>query len=490
MIRIKNITLGIVMAVVLAVVLFGCQKDQKKQPQPQENNDLAQIIETYFLPDNKRETIEGSFKLCDTNNDKAIGNFNSIYDADTKDLQKKINELLDKQNKFDGNSKEDKSTGADPRQNEFGSKANEWAKKIESGTITSKQLAYEYAFFQHLIYLKYPDSIPPGDIRDMYRKLSEGEVDGCLGKGKSIAANDKPGRSLRDKDREEQKKESQIKWADWILKGIAIILGVWFLVWDGCRGFKYVRRAGKAVIEFVKDLKLAPNSSPSPMAKMLEPKKNGPPSPPVGPEGGDIQQPPSQVWGQPTDGYEFPLANRIERNTTDNQDVPPISPSEEFAALQQPETKPRESASEPLKPTQEEIVKETPSAEKVEPAPPQPSVIPPPKTEAPKSSATAISTWHARIPSGNLFFSLSSTPEYPDTPFEITLTSESEGDFNLTKDPDTLKRLFSMTDQLKDTCELLSISDFNPNAFSSTPGKVTREGEYWRITAKIKLSPK
>ena len=117
--------------------------------------------------------------------------------------------------------------------------------------------------------------------------------------------------------------------------------------------------------------------------------------------------------------------------------------------------------------------------------------LPPPvqenkTTEKPPNETTHGSTVQfARIPSGNLFFSFSPHPEYPDTPFII---DERTSTFDLVKDPQTLERLFSMIDQLKDACELMNINQPRLNTYDvRTKGKVVREGEYWRITKKLKL---
>jgi len=468
--RIKNTMLiGFPVALALATLVFNaCQNRENRGKGKQDKLNDEEIIKTYFLPDRDPETIKRSFKLCGTNNEKAVENVSNIAGAKSKvDLDKEINKLAEK---FEGNCKDCE----DPRQNDFVKKSSEWREKIENGSMTAEQLAYEYAFFQHYIYLKYPDKIPPGIIQDLYKMAKSDEMEGCLGKNAKIAQNDKPDKEPRNgKEKRENaasKEDGNSTGFDWPFKyltclGILVLL---FLILDGRKGFKYINRAGPAIRKLIDKLKFPvdPEASFDDKYEKLHPK----------------------------------VPNQTSIKETVRTPVPEleITATREVKQEEQLQTKTsREEA--PKKPSQlDPIPPKTPVSEpnspKAAPAPlpkyPEPKITQPVAAIPQKSQSSGSdgpNRWYARMPSGNLFFNLSLQADYPDTPFVITLRG-SEGTFDLVKDGPTLERLFSMTDQLKDACELLNINNPTLKTYEvKAPGKIVLAGEYWQITEKLKL---
>ena len=68
------------------------------------------------------------------------------------------------------------------------------------------------------------------------------------------------------------------------------------------------------------------------------------------------------------------------------------------------------------------------------------------------------------------------------------IIDERSGTFDLVKDSQTLERLFSMIDQLKDVCELMNINQPDSKTYKIiSKGEVVREGNFLRITKKLKL---
>lgn len=501
MTRTKNTTF-IVVAVALATgALFACQKQRPSS----QNDRFDQIIKTYFLHNDDPKSVEASFRLCEINS-KAIVNLNKIYQTknNPEDLEK-TRTWLAEEDRIDGTCK----NCNDPRQEDFSEVAEVWFNKIESGSMTPKQFAYEYAFFQHRIYLKYPDLIQVKRFQDLYQNLSKGEADGCLGKAKEVVKNNEPDKSP---NREKEKKSGQIKWAVWILKGIGVIIAIVVIRFlfkkiktqephneidnrpratesqENDRDRRVLRtvsdwatKIGQSFKNFFQELTDVPSSNTdSPMAKNL--------STQVGEKTALLTEEETQQGQEPTTPEsnappevkppEIPLASK------------PTEPEQLKIGLEQPESEDERPKPEPEKPKEEIPPEKETKPEEAKPPTPPP-IVPLKEPEPAKpTGVTSTSTLYARIPSGNLFFSMSPYADYPDTPFVITLASESEGRFNLVEDQNTLERLFSMTDQLKDACELLNINNLAPGNYSSTPGQVVREGDYWRIISKLKLNPK
>jgi len=442
----NRIIWNILLVAFLAAGFAACQKD------PSDFKDLETwIVKNYFLPGKDRATVESSFKVCGTNNEGVIDNLTFIYKSKSKDLNKTVDDLVSA--RIEGNCSD---CNDDPRYNDIIEVLEKWRLEIESQKMSPDKLAYEYAFFQHLLYLKHTEKIQDESIRVFYEMAKSDSIKDCLKKRmpEKAKSGQRPKKTQdgikkpKQKGEEGGKKDNPSKEdlnTKWILAAFVLLSLL----------------AGRYIIRRFKNIGALPSQKVFSNAN------------PLGSHGDQHQT-----------GIDTQKQHNVERKISINESHAPKANEKQQPPTQDP----------PLIEKKKEIIPEKPAIavppvtehEKNIEKPLPPPVQENKTTEKPPNETTHGSTVQfARIPSGNLFFSFSPHPEYPDTPFII---DERTSTFDLVKDPQTLERLFSMIDQLKDACELMNINQPRLNTYDvRTKGKVVREGEYWRITKKLKL---
>ncbi len=107
----------------------------------------------------------------------------------------------------------------------------------------------------------------------------------------------------------------------------------------------------------------------------------------------------------------------------------------------------------------------------------------------PQYFSGSVSKVFASVPTGKTFNRLSEALQPYESYYMIEYyTGSNEGILKLVEDPETRSHAFSMTDNLKEACDLKgtgrpSISQ----KISETPGRVEKQGEYWTIVKPIIL---
>lgn len=454
--QVKNIVLGMAATAFLAVLFADCQK---KGSAPNEDKSIR-LVKTYFLKGTDRAAVEQSFRLCGTENGKAIDNLNRIYNSNNP--KNTINQIVDEMMaRYKARNPDGFAESVQP-------KIADLQSVFDEKSITNKEIAYQYALTQHRIYLDNPqETLDSGTIQNLYVHVKAGQPDDCLGK-KQTAGNDNKTNPRPETQNEPAAGPGEDdKKQPGFITGLLLVALFTLFYLERNNKYKHVKWLGRALFGLAKKSPSAKPYKPgySPQSDMLKQKSAPPDNAAFNPYG-----PPH--W-----------------SPSDYRPIEKTAPEVQNTTAQQMPTEPEQP---PMPPKQPEAQKPPaiPEAWKIPPPiMPPPAEQPPPETEPKQPEAVASpGVLYARMPSGNLFFNLSPIPNYPDTPFIITQNGDT-GEFTLATDPDTLERLFSMIDQLKDACELLNVNAPDPKGhFDIAKGKVVREGEYWKITEKIKMN--
>lgn len=503
--NVKNIALGIVAAVLAAALLAGCQKKGRGGGPGEDSN--IRTIKTYFLKGKDRTAVEQSFRLCGTENTRAIDNLNRIYSSNN--LKNTVNQIAAELTaKYQGDLPEGFDQYVLP-------KINDLQNLLDDKTVTNNDVAYQYALMQHRIYLDNPSILPAGALQDLYAGVKAGQPDGCLRDHAGTAQTGPEKGNPPNKSNENTPDGPEgrgKKQGDYIFLLAALAAATLFYLEKKNR-FRLVKRAGLMLMRLFGVLKTPPSDRPRPSYEernspqaMIKQKQGVPPepprrhpyAPPLLPEEQNLpeEEPVPEETETPraetprsTDDSFFDPSPEPE-NPAETTPEPPVTPRwadvpfETVVPKPEPEQPAEPAPAPPVAPLWADV-----PFEKVVPKPETPLAEDPVRPPAnPPTRQPETTEIYARMPSGNLFFNLSPAPNYPDTPFVITPSGET-GDFTLVTDTDTLERLFSMIDQLKDACELLNVNSPDPKGhFTAVSGKVARDGEYWRITEKIKLN--
>lgn len=410
-----------------ALALGGCEAAEPTEDE---------LVETYFLPNNERETVKASFRLCDSVNTVAMKWINDIYLADNSTTVVRL---------FDQFEKDLKIPESSSSWVEFQTVQKEVKKQAAKTSIKEMHrlrtdAGYLLAGFLHRYYLRNAGNLGRrlGYFdKKIYQPIKAGAIPDCVAQGKGPIA--------RDED-----------MMSWILLGLGALAAMMVLYWLSWLLRKSPSRpaatAPSPKTESPRPAAVEKTAPPAFVPPALE-KKSPPPPPPMEKT---AVPPPSSVgttdWAQVLANTEKPVT------------PPPLPP-------------PR-----PVPPP----IKTPPPIEDITP----PTPVTPPPEPAPAPPPVKPKLLYARLPSGRIFHAFGEAFVPGETFFVLSIPPDDprSAAVSLTEHPETREFLFTRMRGYQEICDLLGPGmPVAVKVREVAPGSAKFNGEYWVMDKNIQL---